>query len=185
MARSDADTPEGGVYEMHYRAARAAVDTRGARTSAAGGRRRAAADFQLWRRVDPIPDDTPDGGGVVFPVVRGLTSLSIDVFDGDSWAAAWDSDEDGYPHAVRIQVTAMSESGDRVGLVSSSIVATAEPVAVATSVELLLSSSSFCSTSSSSMTLMPMSESVAMVSSICSEVTSCEGSTALSSSIVT
>ena len=39
--------------------------------------------------------------------------------------------------------------------------------------------------SSSSTTLMPMSESIAMVSSICSEVTSSDGSTEFSSSMVT
>ena len=41
------------------------------------------------------------------------------------------------------------------------------------------------SPSSSSTTLMPMSESIAMVSSICSEVTSSDGSTEFSSSMVT
>ncbi|MNL74396.1 hypothetical protein D3C87_2000310 [compost metagenome] len=50
-----------------------------------------------------------------------------------------------------------------------------------------LSSSAWAgsSASSSSTTLMPMSESMAMVSSICSEVTSSDGRTEFNSSMVT
>ena len=66
--------------------------------------------------------------------------------------------------------------------------ATAVPVCSASSpasssASLSASVSSPCS--SSSTTLMPMSDSIAIVSSICSEVTSSEGSTEFSSSIVT
>ncbi len=49
----------------------------------------------LWRRVDPIPDEVTLGGGVVFPVVEGVVALSIEAFDGEAWAASWDSDRDG------------------------------------------------------------------------------------------
>lgn len=66
--------------------------------------------MDLWRRVDPALDETIDGGGVASPVVAGLTSLSIEAFDGNKWFAAWDSDNDGLPHAVRIVVTARSDN---------------------------------------------------------------------------
>lgn len=66
--------------------------------------------LDLWRRVDPALDETVDGGGVASPVVAGLTSLSIDAFDGTKWYSAWDSDSDGLPHAVRIVVTARSDN---------------------------------------------------------------------------
>jgi len=61
--------------------------------------------------------------------------------------------------------------------------ATAVPVRSASSVDSSSAvSGSASSTSSSSTTLMPISENIAMMSSICSEVNSSDGSTALSSS---
>ena len=66
--------------------------------------------MDLWRRVDPALDETIDGGGVASPVVAGLKSLSIEAFDGNKWFAAWDSDNDGLPHALRIVVTARSDN---------------------------------------------------------------------------
>ena len=78
-----------------------------------------------------------------------------------------------------------------VGSFLAGVAATAVPVCSASS---LASSSASAAgsagsasspTSSSSTTLMPMSESIDMVSSICSEVTSSDGSTEFSSSMVT
>ncbi|MCY1226637.1 hypothetical protein D9M72_388790 [compost metagenome] len=74
------------------------------------------------------------------------------------------------------------------------LVASAVPLEGASSPPSLSPSSSLASSSpppaassasSSSITLMPMSDSIAIVSSICSEVTSSDGRTELSSSIVT
>ncbi len=110
VVRPNDDAPEGGSYEVQYRAADAPAEADRRRR---GGRLAAVPELQLWRRVDPIPDDTPAGGGVVFPVVRGITSLSIEAFDGEAWAPEWDSDRDGYPHAVRVVATAVSADGER------------------------------------------------------------------------
>jgi prepilin-type N-terminal cleavage/methylation domain-containing protein len=99
---------EGGEFEVQYRLA--------TRQSAEGGR-----DFSmrgrvftedaatgeggmLWRRVDPQPDDTPDGGGLVFPVMEGVTEFSVEALDVDRWVEDWDSDRQGYPHALRVTV---------------------------------------------------------------------------------
>ena len=85
-------------HEVQYRAASVRLSD---------GTDRAA----LWRRVDAVPDDTPDGGGVVFPVIEGVESVSIEAFDGSAWRAEWDSDRDGYPYAVRVTVSAVSDNG--------------------------------------------------------------------------
>lgn len=95
------DRAEGGEFEVQYRV----VD-------AAGRRGRAGA--VLYRRVDPVPDRVPDGGGVVFPIVEGIRSLSIEAFDGSSWQPSWESDVGGYPYAVRITVSAVSDDGSVV-----------------------------------------------------------------------
>jgi prepilin-type N-terminal cleavage/methylation domain-containing protein len=103
-ARPTSDRAEGGRYEVQYRLASGAMEA--AAFGSGGG-------LTLFRRVDPQPDDTPAGGGVVFPVIDGITSLSIDAHDGEQWLPAWDSDFEGYPHAVRIRVTARSDNGSR------------------------------------------------------------------------
>lgn len=99
---------EGGEFEVQYRLA--------TRSSGVGGREYSdrgrvfaenAADGEsgvLWRRVDPQPDETPEGGGVVFPVMEGVTEFSVEALDVDRWVDEWDSDEQGYPHALRITV---------------------------------------------------------------------------------
>lgn len=97
-ARPLSDQNEGAVYEVQYRL-QTPPDP-------------AAAAYVLWRRADPVPDDTPDGGGVASPIVRGIASLSIEAFDGSGWHDDWDSDRDGYPHALRITVLARSD--DRI-----------------------------------------------------------------------
>ena len=89
---------EGGVYEVQYR------------VEPAPAHRPRGGPGVLWRRIDPVPDEVTDGGGVAEPLVEGIVALSIEAFDGESWYADWDSDRDGYPHALRVTVTARSPS---------------------------------------------------------------------------
>lgn len=103
-ARTGVDAPESDEYEVQFRLEPATVssgDSPGTR-------------YTLWRRCDPVPDDVPDGGGVAAPVVDGITSLSLEAYNGVEWVSDWDSDLDGYPHAVRITVTASDETGRRL-----------------------------------------------------------------------
>lgn len=65
----------------------------------------------LWRRADAPPDRAVDAGGVAQAVVRGISSLRIEAYDGYAWFDVWDSDRDGYPHALRITTTARSDDG--------------------------------------------------------------------------
>lgn len=94
--RSEQDTSEGGEYEVQYRLGPVS-----------------ASDplSSLWRRADSAHDPYQDAGGVAVPLVRGVSALSIVAYDGSEWFEAWDSDSDGYPHAVRIEVTARSDDG--------------------------------------------------------------------------
>ncbi len=65
--------------------------------------------ISLWRREDPFPDDYVDAGGVAAPVVSGVVGLRFEAADRDgTWLRAWDSDQDGYPYAIRVIVTAAS-----------------------------------------------------------------------------
>lgn len=102
--------PEGDHYEVEYRLQ---PDTRAAGTAARPAARGAsgAAQNVLWRRVDPVPDEVPNGGGVAFPIVERVAGLSIEAFDGRSWLPSWDSDRDGMPHAIRVTCWATSEDG--------------------------------------------------------------------------
>lgn len=65
----------------------------------------------LWRRVDPVCDETPDGGGLAAPLVDGVVSLAAEAADSEQWYEDWDSDIDGLPHAVRFTVVATDDSG--------------------------------------------------------------------------
>ena len=65
----------------------------------------------LMKREDPNPDEYLDAGGVVTPVVPGIVGLRIQAYDGTNWFDDWDTDSDGYPHAVRITVSASSDDG--------------------------------------------------------------------------
>lgn len=106
--------PEGDEYEVQYRLAFGEPDGSSHRPEAGGTgghRPEAGATGSLWRRVDPVPDEYPDGGGVASPIVDGLTSLSVEATDGLLWYTTWDSDADGYPHAVRIVLTASDDTG--------------------------------------------------------------------------
>ena len=58
----------------------------------------------LWKRRDPILDDNPLGGGVATPLAKGVVSLLLEAYDGESWFSQWDSDELGIPHAIRITI---------------------------------------------------------------------------------
>ncbi|HMN95607.1 MAG TPA: prepilin-type N-terminal cleavage/methylation domain-containing protein [Phycisphaerales bacterium] len=60
----------------------------------------------LWQRRDPIPDDSPLGGGVATPLIDGIIGLGIEAYDGLEWFTEWDSDESGLPWAFRIEVLA-------------------------------------------------------------------------------
>jgi type II secretion system protein J len=92
--RDETDAAEGGEYEVQYRVMPASpTDQRPA----------------LWRRCDVAHDQFQDAGGVAAPIVRGVKTLSIQAYDGNDWFDAWDSDSDGYPHAVRIEVTTESD----------------------------------------------------------------------------
>lgn len=104
-ARSMSEQNEGDAYEVQYR------------LEPAGPARAAAAPMILWRRIDPVPDRVTDGGGIAEPIVEGIVSLSIEAFDGTSWFENWDSDRDGYPHALRFTVTARAP--DRPMLVTA------------------------------------------------------------------
>jgi type II secretion system protein J len=95
--RNEEDGAEGGEYEVQYRVdALSGIDQTPA----------------LWRRCDPAFDLYQDAGGVAAPVIRGVQSLSIEAYDGNEWFQSWDSDTDGYPHAVRLTVTV--DSDDRL-----------------------------------------------------------------------
>lgn len=106
--RSVASIPEGDRFEVQYRVQ---PDTRPATKAPARGA--APGTGVLWRRVDPVPDDVPDGGGVAFPLVERVAGVSIEAFDSKGWYPSWDSDRDGLPHAVKVTVWATSEDGSQ------------------------------------------------------------------------
>lgn len=100
---------EGDEYEAQYR-----LDARASGQAAA---RDNSAGMRLLRRLDPALDGYVGGGGVAGPVVDGITSLSIEAYDGTKWFTSWDSDRDGLPHAVRVEVVGISEDGRRTATV--------------------------------------------------------------------
>jgi len=59
----------------------------------------------LWKRRDPILDDNPIGGGIATPLAKGIVSLQLEAYDGESWLTQWDSDELGIPHAIRVTIS--------------------------------------------------------------------------------
>jgi type II secretion system protein J len=94
--RSNPEIPEGPVHEVQYRV----VDGPSKDEPAA-----------LWRREDPYVDDFVDAGGVATPIVPGIVELKVEAYDGNSWSSQWDSDELGYPVAVRVTATATGAMG--------------------------------------------------------------------------
>lgn len=93
--RSASEQNEGAVYEIQYRLQDPPAPT--------------DTGYTLWRRADPVPDDVPDGGGIASPIVRGVAALSIEAFNGAAWLTNWDSDRDGYPHALRVAALARDD----------------------------------------------------------------------------
>ncbi len=65
----------------------------------------------LWVRKDAVPDEYPEGGGLVTPAVEGILGLRIQAYDGSTWYDTWDSDVEGLPLAVRITVTSSGHRG--------------------------------------------------------------------------
>jgi prepilin-type N-terminal cleavage/methylation domain-containing protein len=96
---------EGPVHEVQYRVG---TGSGPAVLSVSGV---AESPTALLRREDPNPDEYLDAGGVVTPVVPGVVGVRIQAFDGTTWFDDWDTDSDGYPHAVRVTVTARSDDG--------------------------------------------------------------------------
>lgn len=95
--------PEGPEYEVQYRI--------GSAQGGVGGDDQPAPTQTaiLWRRLDPAFDEHVDAGGIASPAAQDIWSLSIEAFDGNAWATSWDSDELGYPHALRVIVEARGE----------------------------------------------------------------------------
>lgn len=93
--RSSEEGAEGGEYEVQYRVEANALGPR--------------SNESLWRRIDHAFDDNQEGGGIASPIVPFVSSLSIEAYDGESWYPTWDSDSDGYPHALRVIVRATSD----------------------------------------------------------------------------
>lgn len=91
------DSPEGGDFEIAYKL----LDDRNGTP-------------ELWRRVDPALDEDQDAGGVVSRIASNVRFLRLEASDGESWYDEWDSDYDGYPHAIRITVGATDDEGKRL-----------------------------------------------------------------------
>lgn len=66
----------------------------------------------LWRRRDPVPDDNPEGGGVVEPIADNVVGFFVEAYDGESWRTDWDSDDDGIPKALRVSVVSSGTGPD-------------------------------------------------------------------------
>lgn len=125
--RADASEPESGEYEVQYRVV-AGVEPG---DDPEGGRN----VFALWRRADPVPDEWFDAGGVATAVAEGIVELSLSAFDGESWYGSWNSDQDGYPHAVRIDLRARDESGRYLADTRRVVALDRTPTPYATAVE--------------------------------------------------
>lgn len=98
-ARPWTEQAEGAERESHFRIMPSGLTGPG------------SAATSLWRRVDPVCDETPDGGGLAAPLVDGVISLAAEAADSEQWYEDWDSDIDGLPHAVRFTVVATDDSG--------------------------------------------------------------------------
>ena len=66
----------------------------------------------LWQRRDAVPDDVPDGGGIVTPIADGIVGLDIQAYDGETWFQDWDSDIYGMPWAIRITIDAVGQPNE-------------------------------------------------------------------------
>lgn len=59
----------------------------------------------LVRRTDPTRNPEPDGGGVVEHVARNVLGLDLAYHDGAEWRKDWPEKKQGWPLAVRIELT--------------------------------------------------------------------------------
>lgn len=98
------EAPEGAEYEIQYRAVDPAKNRLVSKDT---------PGLDLWKRTDPVPDEVPEGGGVAYPITSSILSLSILAYDGEGWYEEWDSDIDGYPHAVSVTVRTTSDNERR------------------------------------------------------------------------
>ncbi len=73
----------------------------------------APGTLALWRRADALPNTNLEGGGMAVPIAPGVVALQFEALDVEEWVEDWDSDVDGYPHAVRVTVTATDSAGER------------------------------------------------------------------------
>lgn len=93
------ESPEGGDFEVGFKL----LDDPEGGTS-------------LWRRVDPALDPYQDAGGIASRVAPRVAFLRIEAYDGQEWFDAWDSDSDGYPHALRVTIGATDDQGRRLSI---------------------------------------------------------------------
>lgn len=70
----------------------------------------------LWRRIDPALDPYQDAGGVASRVASHVAFLKLEAYDGQEWFDAWDSDLDGYPHALRVTIGATDDANRRLAV---------------------------------------------------------------------
>lgn len=116
--RAPGEQNEGDAYEVQYRLQ--------------SPMRLDATGYTLWRRADPVPDEVPDGGGVASPLAIGMSSFSVQAYDGSAWLDSWDSDRDGYPHAVRVTASASDDQGRREAIARRTIALDRTPTPYAT-----------------------------------------------------
>ena len=55
-----------------------------------------SGEFSLWRRRDTYPDDSPLAGGGREEILRGLTGLRFEYYDGLDWFDEWGDPEGKY-----------------------------------------------------------------------------------------
>lgn len=112
--RTGPDAIESDEYEVQYRLEPALGAPVG---GVGGGGPAGGVVYDLWRRADPNVDEAYDAGGVAVAIVGGITGLTLEAYDGSVWRSDWDSDSDGYPHALRITVTAADDRTGRTATV--------------------------------------------------------------------
>lgn len=89
-----------------------------------------SSEWTLWRRRDPTPDDEPLTGGSREEIIRGVSGVRFEYYDGFEWFDEWGDPEgrgkaatslqyqpnlEGMPEAVRVTLwinTAAKKSSD-------------------------------------------------------------------------
>ena len=64
----------------------------------------------LMRRIDPTRNEPPDDGGVLECVAENVLSLNFLYHDGTVWLEDWPQGTRGWPLAVRIELTVLTET---------------------------------------------------------------------------